>query len=104
MTIIYAVLLASSAPVLPHIDRASLELQAQAEALQAPARRGAMNLSAMATVCGAAAGQADPAEFLAALGRAYPLSAADSAALRATCAAYLAGRADAGRRVAGITW
>jgi hypothetical protein len=104
MMIIYSLLLASSAPVLPHIDRAALELQAQAEALQAPVRSGGVGLAALGTICGAAANQTDPAEFIATLSRAYRLSPAQGAALRASCAGYLAGRADAGRRITAATW
>jgi hypothetical protein len=86
---------------LPEIDRVSLDLQARAEALQprlAQTRRtGLFELEAMTTVCRAAAGQPDPSAFLSTLSRAYGLDAGQSAALRAGCAAYLAGRADARR-------
>ena len=87
---------------LPEIDRTSLDLQARAEALQprvasASSRRDLFELEALTTVCRAAGSQRDPRTFLATLSRAYGLSASESAALRGSCAAYLAGRAD-GRR------
>jgi hypothetical protein len=56
---------------------------------------GALDLSSITTICRAAGNQADPATFLANLGRAYSLSTGESSSLRTSCAAYLAGRADA---------
>jgi len=101
MNVILAALLLAPGGPLPEIDRAALDLQARAEALQprrvASRSTGLFELEAMTTVCRAAAGQRDPASFLDTLGRAYGLSAADQRALRGSCAAYLAGRAD-GRR------
>ena len=88
---------------LSEIDRNALDLQARAEALQprrastAQQRAGLLELEAMTTVCRAAGSQADPAAFLATLSRAYGLDRAESAALRGSCAAYMAGRADARR-------
>lgn len=88
---------------LADIDRASLDLQARAEALQprvvqASSRQsGLFELDALTTVCRAAGNQRDPRAFLGTLSRAYDLSAAQSQALRGSCAAYLAGRADARR-------
>ncbi|HWT14130.1 MAG TPA: hypothetical protein VN231_15360, partial [Allosphingosinicella sp.] len=111
MEIILAALLAGKA-VLPTIDRTSLELQARAEALQprraiaAPVRRpaprrasnsGTLNLASITTICRAAGDQADPAGFIARLSNAYSLSTDESLSLRSSCAAYLAGRADASR-------
>ena len=100
MSIILAALLLGPSG-LPEIDRRTLELQARAESLQprlARSRRdGLFELEAMTTVCRAAGNQPDPRAFLATLSRAYGLNAADAAALRGSCAAYLAGRAD-GRR------
>ena len=109
MDIILAALLAGKT-VLPTIDRQSLELQSRAEALQsrrAPAtarplvRRAASNgtldLQSITTICRAAGHQADPAAFIARLSRAYSLTRDEGASLRSSCAAYLAGRADAGR-------
>ena len=104
MELILAALLASKT-VLPSIDRQSLELQARAEALQprgrAPVRRAAassaLDLGAITTICRAAGNQADPAAFIARLSRAYALSSDESVSLRSSCAAYLAGRADARR-------
>lgn len=110
MDIILAALLAGKT-VLPTIDRESLELQARAEALQprsAPVttarptvRRAAgaatLDLGSITTICRAAGNQPDPAGFIARLSRAYSLSSDESVSLRSSCAAYLAGRADAGR-------
>ncbi len=111
MVIILTALLAGKA-VLPQIDRNALELQARAEALQPratpvrPVRRPAprrasggapLDLASITTICRAAGGQADPAGFIARLSVAYSLSSDDSDSLRASCAAYLAGRADARR-------
>lgn len=56
---------------------------------------GALDLSAITTICRAAGNQADAAGFLATLSRAYSLNSAESNSLRTSCAAYLAGRADA---------
>jgi hypothetical protein len=86
---------------LPEIDRLSLDLQARAEALQPRLarsdREGLFELEAMTTVCRAAASQPDARAFLATLSRAYGLNASETAALRGSCAAYFAGRADARR-------
>ena len=56
---------------------------------------GAMDLASITTVCRAAGGQNDPATYLASYSRAYALSGTESSSLRTSCAAYLAGRADA---------
>jgi len=111
MILIVTALLAGKA-VLPQIDRNALELQARAEALQPrteparPVRRpvvrraasgSPLDLASITTICRAAGNQADPAAFIARLGSAYSLSANDSLSLRSSCAAYLAGRADARR-------
>lgn len=101
MSIILSALLLGAAP-LADIDRTSLEMQARAESLQLrPAssrgRAGLFELEAMTTVCRAAGSQPDPRAFLSTLSRAYGLNASESGALRASCAAYLAGRADARR-------
>ena len=56
---------------------------------------GALDLSAITTICRAAGDQADPATFLATLSRNYALNGTESSSLRTSCAAYLAGRADA---------
>ena len=97
MSILLSALLLGAAP-LADIDRASLDMQARAEALQLrPAsqnRAGLFELEAMTTVCRAAGGQPDPTAFLNTLSRAYGLSRSDSGLLRTSCAAYLAGRAD----------
>ena len=108
MELILAALLAGKT-VLPQIDRNALELQARAEALQprrpTAARRpavrrastGPLDLSSITTICRAAGNQADPAAFIARISGAYSLSGEDRASLRSSCAAYLAGRADARR-------
>jgi hypothetical protein len=112
MEIILFALLAGKS-VLPAIDREALDLQARAEALQtraapaaaraprpAPRRASgstALDLAAITTICRAAGGQADPARFIARLSAAYSLSGDEGASLRSSCAAYLAGRADAAR-------
>jgi hypothetical protein len=64
---------------------------------------GPLDLASITTICRAAGNQEDPAGFIARLATAYSLSAEDSTSLRASCAAYLAGRADA-RRAAGGTY
>ena len=109
MVIILAALLAGKT-VLPTIDRSTLELQSRAEALQPRAglsarqlrvqrasSNGTLDLAAITTICRAAGNQSDPASFVARLSRAYSLSASEGASLRSSCAAYLAGRADAAR-------
>ncbi len=110
MELILAALLAGK-NVLPQIDRSALELQSRAEALQprgaipAMSRRqvvrrastGPLDLSSITTICRAAGNQADPAAFIARISGAYSLSRDDNASLRSSCAAYLAGRADASR-------
>jgi hypothetical protein len=110
MDIILAALMAGKT-VLPTIDRNSLELQARAEALQPslrqerrqpPPRRasggGSLDLAAITTVCRAAGNQDDPAGFIARISSAYSLPSDEAASLRSSCAAYLAGRADARRQ------
>ncbi|MFN3946031.1 MAG: hypothetical protein ACK4K7_13990 [Allosphingosinicella sp.] len=99
MNAILIALAASAAQVLPDIDRASLDLQARAEALQEPAGRRSLDIASVSTICNAAAGQPDPAAFIATLSRAYALSRSEGASLRSNCAAYMAGRADAGRKL-----
>lgn len=64
---------------------------------------GPLDLASITTICRAAGNQDDPAAFIARIGTAYSLSADDRTSLRASCAAYLAGRADA-RRAAGGTY
>ena len=64
---------------------------------------GPLDLASITTICRAAGNQDDPAGFIARLANAYSLSADDSTSLRASCAAYLAGRADA-RRSGGGTY
>ena len=113
MEIILAALLAGKT-VLPAIDRETLELQARAEALQprtavsetirrpVPRRAaspGTLDLASITTICRAAGNQADPGRFIARLSTAYSLSRDESSSLRSSCAAYLAGRADASRTV-----
>ncbi|HTU09645.1 MAG TPA: hypothetical protein VMG08_02005 [Allosphingosinicella sp.] len=64
---------------------------------------GPLDLASITTICRAAGNQEDPAAFIGRISTAYALSAADSTSLRASCAAYLAGRADA-RRSSGGTY
>ena len=101
MTMFFAAMLLAPAQ-LPEIDRAALDRQARVEASRprltpAAGRSGLLDLEGMTTVCRAAGQQRDPAAFIATLSRAYALNAAESAALRGSCAAYMAGRADARR-------
>lgn len=118
MVIILTALLAGS-KILPMVDRETLDMQARAEALQprttaarpAPRRPqprrasggNTLDLAQITTICRAAGEQADPAAFVGRLSTAYSLSANDSISLRSSCAAYLAGRADA-RRSSGSTY
>jgi hypothetical protein len=67
------------------------------------ASTGPLDLASITTICRAAGNQDDPAGFIARLSTAYSLTADDSVSLRASCAAYLAGRADA-RRARGGTY
>ena len=69
----------------------------QNQRLPSPRRAsgGALDLSAITTICRAAGNQADPAAFIDTLSRAYALNGNESSSLRTSCAAYLAGRADA---------
>ena len=111
MDIILAALQAGK-EVLPTIDRNSLELQARAEALQPAASRrppprltprrasggGSLDLASITTICRAAGNEDDPTAFIARLSSAYALGADEAQSLRSSCAAYLAGRADARRR------
>ena len=56
-----------------------------------------LDFAQITTICRAAGEQDDPAAFIGRLSNAYSLSADDRTSLRASCAAYLAGRADARR-------
>ena len=119
MVIILTALLAGS-KVLPMVDRAALDMQARAEALQprtnvtraAPRRPqprrasggNPLDLAQITTICRAAGEQADPAAFIGRLSTAYSLSPGDRTSLRSSCAAYLAGRADARRADGGSTY
>ena len=100
MSILLAALLLGPSG-LPEIDRRSLDLQARAEALQprlaSSQAKGLFELDAITTVCRAAGSQPDPRAFLSTLSRAYGLDATQASALRGSCAAYLAGRADGSR-------
>jgi hypothetical protein len=75
--------------------RRPVEPQMQRPASIRRASTGALDLSAITTICRAAGNQADPATFLTTLTRAYSLDSRESQSLRTSCAAYLAGRADA---------
>jgi hypothetical protein len=56
-----------------------------------------LDLAQITTICRAAGEQDDPAAFIGRLSNAYALSTDDRTSLRSSCAAYLAGRADARR-------
>ena len=76
--------------------------QAATQPVRAPIVRRAstgtpLDLAQITTICRAAGEQNDPAAFIGRLSNAYALSADDRTSLRASCAAYLAGRADARR-------
>jgi hypothetical protein len=75
--------------------RRPVQPQMQRPASIRRAAGGALDLSAITTICRAAGNQADPATFLTTLTRAYSLDSRESQSLRTSCAAYLAGRADA---------
>src|SRR3954470_19332321 len=70
-------------------------------AIQPTVRRASagspLDLAQITTICRAAGEQDDPASFIGRLSSAYPLSADYRTSLRSSCAAYLAGRADARR-------
>jgi hypothetical protein len=89
-------------PVLrPGPSRAQPVQQAQAPTRRPATRRAsggnALDFAQITTICRAAGEQEDPAAFIGRLSSAYALSADDSVSLRSSCAAYLAGRADARR-------
>jgi len=86
---------ASAAPVRTAATRRPPAATRPPAAVRNAAVGGSMDLSAITTICRAAGSQADPAGFLATLSRAYAMAPDQSASLRASCAAYLAGRADA---------
>lgn len=65
--------------------------------LRRAAAGGPLDLASITTICRAAGEQDDPAGFIGRLSAAYSLSGEDRTSLRASCAAYLAGRADARR-------
>jgi hypothetical protein len=76
--------------------------QAAAQPIRQPIVRRAsagnpLDLAQITTICRAAGEQDDPGAFIGRLSSAYALSADDRASLRSSCAAYLAGRADARR-------
>jgi hypothetical protein len=76
--------------------------QAAAQPIRQPMVRRAsagtpLDLAQITTICRAAGEQDDPGAFIGRLSSAYSLSADDRTSLRSSCAAYLAGRADARR-------
>jgi hypothetical protein len=76
--------------------------QAAVQPVRQPAVRRAsagnpLDLAQITTICRAAGEQDDPGAFIGRLSNAYALSADDRTSLRSSCAAYLAGRADARR-------
>jgi hypothetical protein len=75
------------------VTRAAARMQRPANLRRAAG--GALDLGAITTICRAAGNQADPATFISTLSRAYTLSSTETSSLRTSCAAYLAGRADA---------
>ncbi len=81
------------------VQQAATQSQSNTNAMRpASIRRasgGALDLSAITTICRAAGNQADPAAFITTMTRAYSLDTGESQSLRTSCAAYLAGRADA---------
>jgi hypothetical protein len=85
------------------VQTASAPRAAQRRTQPRRATSGPLDLASITTICRAAGNQEDPAGFIARLSTAYSLSADDSTSLRASCAAYLAGRADA-RRSSGGTY
>jgi hypothetical protein len=91
----------TQAPAAARVQRTAVRTAAlpprQTQRLPSPRRAsgGALDLSAITTICRAAGNQSDPATFLATLSRAYSLNGTESSSLRTSCAAYLAGRADA---------
>ena len=116
--ILASLMVLPAVPVLPEVDRRSLDAQARIEARSvrtapstparaatreravSPAFRTAsssinLDISAITTICRAAGSQPDPEAFLTTLGRAYWMSAEQNVALRSSCAGYRAGRADA---------
>jgi hypothetical protein len=56
---------------------------------------GAFDLASITSICRAAGNENDPGSYIAGLSRAYNLNGSESSSLRTSCAAYLAGRADA---------
>ena len=76
--------------------------QAAIQPARQPALRRAsggnpLDLAQITTICRAAGEQENPTAFIGRLSTAYSLSADDRTSLRSSCAAYLAGRADARR-------
>ena len=93
---------AARQPVPQPVRQAPPVRQAATQPVRQPTVRRAsagnpLDLAQITTICRAAGEQDDPAAFIGRLGNAYALSADDRASLRASCAAYLAGRADARR-------
>lgn len=103
----------ASQPVRRPVPRAAQPVRRPVVQISQPVRRpavrrasegNALDLSQITTICRAAGEQADPATFIGRLSSAYALSADDSVSLRSSCAAYLAGRADARRSSGGSTY
>lgn len=86
---------AARRPVQPANAQARNTANAVRPASLRRAAGGALDLSAITTICRAAGNQADPAAFITTMTRAYSLDTGESQSLRTSCAAYLAGRADA---------
>ena len=79
------------------VRQATIQPVARQPVLRHASAGNPLDLAQITTICRAAGEQDDPAAFIGRLSSAYSLSADDRTSLRASCAAYLAGRADARR-------
>jgi hypothetical protein len=107
MTFLIAVALATSAPVMPWIDRAWLENEARTERVtprKAAFATGASgsdkavlanNLRVLGAICRASTQVSNPSSFLGELGGAYSMTRSEISVLRRNCEIYLSGRAGA---------
>lgn len=91
----HPITVAARRPVQQAAAQASSNSNAVRPASIRRASGGALDLSAITTICRAAGNQADPAAFITTMTRAYSLDNGEGQSLRTSCAAYLAGRADA---------
>ena len=81
----------------PPVRQAAVQPPLRQAAVRRASGGNPLDLAQITTICRAAGEQDDPAAFIGRLSSAYSLSADDRTSLRASCAAYLAGRADARR-------